>query len=229
MEASQFQLVEKMVQAWFPSDSEEAAENKALLFKLECARLGQAALKEKNMAMTVYKTEGTESASFEKALTSALRCWMRYLETADKGGEFQKSKVVSFGFDSILAMDDKGLLDLWAAFANRLKSKVTGGIEAVRGFMEIGANWKESASEDMSIEQLIALSENSLMMIKGKKLNAAKDALSQAGLFCCCFCLNHKMIMLTDFWANVSVCSILYRRIIKISLVKFEMPEKLGL
>ena len=180
-----FQLIEKMLQKWFSRNKGDlhADESKALFAKLDCARYGQAAIKEKKMAMTVFKTEGPETLAFDQAITSAIRQWMRFLEAAEAATKAPESRLVQCGFDSLLAADDRGLLDLWGALANVQKSKLTSATDAVKSTMEVGATWKETVveSEDVSIDQLISLAENSLMLIKGKKLNAAKDTLSQVG------------------------------------------------
>ena len=179
-EQCHFQLLEKMIQKWFSRNNGDlpADESKALFAKLDCARYAT-----KKMAMTVFKTEGPETLAFDQAITSAIRQWMRFLEAAEVAKKAPGSQLVQVGFDSILAADDRGLLDLRGALANVQKSKLTSATEAVKSTMEVGANWKETAkdSDDMSIEQLITMAENSLMLIKGKKLHTGKDALNQVG------------------------------------------------
>lgn len=178
-----FQFTEKLIRAWFPAagDDSEKREGKVLLAKLDIAKCAFSALKEKNSCSIVYKRDGFEAASFDAALASAVRAWVRYLQVIDSAKELRQSELTNVDFSNFVPADDRGLLDMWASAVSFHRGKVAAAIESMKATMEPGATWKDGAESDMSIEQIISMAETTLMQIKGKKLTSQKDTLSQAG------------------------------------------------
>lgn len=162
-----------------------STEPEALGAKLDCAKAGIAALKDRQALMHAYENQEGNDKELMACLAASIRSWQHYRQIVASSAGKPVSELVQANadFTSLMTRDDPDIMNIFGFAAQQIRADVITACEDVTGLMEVGASWKGSAERGtVSIEDLIQEAEPTLMQVKGKKLTAHKDLLEKAWL-----------------------------------------------
>ena len=158
----------------FLKQSLHEQEAEALKALLECGKAGDAAVK----ARAAFEIKRDVQ---QKEFADMIRSWHRYIRSVDAAAAAPRPKLVNSDFTSIMSKQDATVLAAWASATSFWSNKLLEGAISLDSSMEMGIGWKDNVTEDMTVEQVSDLAEESLMAVKGKRLTNLKDALMEAG------------------------------------------------
>ena len=112
-----------------------------------------------------------------QTVTAAFERWVALSEKLTKLGN---SKTISVTFRELLPIPHPGIKELISSAAKQLVNKITEVWDPLEELMAPAQNWKADLAADAAMDAVVAKAEDTLMTMKGKRVQAQTTALKQA-------------------------------------------------